>query len=360
VGAGAVGLAVGYALAARGESVVLMEKQAGVGQGVSSRNSEVIHSGLYYPTGSLRAQLCVDGRRKLYPFLQAHGVAHAKCGKLIVATENREIEQLEGIADRAMRNGVEGFSWLTGSEARALEPELACVAALLSPETGLMDSHGYMLALLGEIEANGGVLATHTPFLGAAPSEAGGFSIRTGGEAAARFNARMLVVAAGLGAQTSAAAIEGYPVGDIPRQRLGKGVYFRLVGRAPFQRLIYPPPVPGALGTHYTRDLGGQARFGPDLEFVDAENYDVDPAKARRFYVDIRRYWPALPDGALTPDFAAIRPKIHGPGEPQPDFRIDGSERHGLPGLVTLFGIESPGLTSSLAIGEMVAARLSD
>jgi L-2-hydroxyglutarate oxidase LhgO len=358
VGAGAVGLAVGYALAQRGQSVVVLEKEAGIGRGVSSRSSEVIHAGLYYPTGSLRARFCVEGRRALYGFLAAHGVDHAKCGKLVVAAEPAEIARLESVAAQAERNGVEGVSWLSGEAACALEPELACVAALASSETGILDSHGYMLALLGEIEDRGGALAFLTPFEGAAPLPGGGFEVRAGGASPARFATRALIVASGLGAQACAARIDGYPAGEIPKQSLGKGTYFRVDGRAPFQRLIYPPPIPGALGTHYTRDLAGRPRFGPDLAFVDAETYDVDPARADRFYADIRRYWPGLPDGALQPDYGAVRPKIHGPGEPQPDFRIDGPERHGLPGLVALFGIESPGLTCSLPIGEHVAQAL--
>ena len=360
VGAGAVGLAIGHALALRGQSVVMLEKEAGIGRGVSSRSSEVIHAGLYYPTDSLRARFCVEGRRRLYAFLAAHGVAHAKCGKLVVAAEPGEIARLESVAAQAERNGVEGLAWLSGKAACTLEPELACVAALASSETGILDSHGYMLALQGEIEDRTGTLAFRTPFEGAALLAGGGFSVRTGGQEPARFEVGALVIASGLGAQACATAIEGYPIDNIPRQHLGKGCYFRIDGRAPFQRLVYPPPIPGALGTHYTRDLAGRPRFGPDLAFVDTETYDVDPVRAERFYADIRRYWPGLRDGALQPDYGAIRPKIHGQGETQPDFRIDGSERHGLPGLITLFGIESPGLTCSLAIGDDVAQALSD
>jgi L-2-hydroxyglutarate oxidase LhgO len=359
VGAGAVGLAVGHALALRGMSVIVLERSSGIGQGISSRNSEVIHAGLYYPTKSLRAKLCVEGRRRLYRFLEAHGVAHEKCGKLIVAADDSEIPRLEALAAQGERNRVEGLAWLTGGEARALEPEVSAVAALLSTETGILDSHGYMLALLGEIEDRGGVVALRTPFLSAKPIPSGGFSVRAGGDEPADFSTSTLVISAGLGAQAAARAIAAYPVETIPRLHLGKGVYFKLNGRAPFKALVYPLPIPGALGTHYTRDLGGQGRFGPDLEFTEAESYDIDPARARAFGHAIRRYWPGLPLHALEPDYAAIRPKLHGPGEPQPDFRIDGPERHGLTGLVTLFGIESPGLTSSLAIGEHVAALLN-
>lgn len=358
VGAGAVGLACGYALARRGLSVVVLEKERAIGQGVSSRNSEVVHGGLYYPTGSLKARLCVSGRRALYPFLEAHKVAYRKCGKLVVATSADDTTRLEAIARQARENDVEGIAELDGKTAMAWEPGLACVAAVVSPESGVFDSHGYMLALVGEIESAGGAVVTATPFLGAAPRAESGFTIRAGGETPTALSARLLVTAPGLSAQAVAADIEGFPAARIPTRHLGKGVYFRLTGRAPFERLIYPPPIPGALGTHYRKDLGGQAVFGPDLAYVETEDYTVDPSRAAGFYAYVRKFWPGLPDGALAPDYAGIRPKLHGPGEPQPDFQIDGPDIHGLAGLVALFGIESPGLTSSLAIGEAVAARL--
>ncbi len=358
VGAGAVGLAIGYALARRGETVVVLEREATIGQGVSSRNSEVIHAGLYYPTGSLKARFCVEGRRRLYRFLSDHGVAFDRCGKLVVATSAEEIPRVEAVLTQAAANGVEGIERLTGAQAMAMEPELSAVEAILSPESGVFDSHAYMVALTGEIEAHEGAVVTRTPFLGAEPLAAGGFKVRIGGEAPAAFDASRLIISAGLGAQAAAASVEGYPRAAIPALHFGKGVYFRLAGRAPFQRLVYPPPIPGALGSHYRRDLGGQAHFGPDLQYVDGEDYDVDPGRAARFYEDVRRYWPGLRDGALEPDYAGIRPKLHGPGEPQPDFRLDGEAVHGLAGLVALFGIESPGLTSSLAIGEAVADGL--
>jgi L-2-hydroxyglutarate oxidase LhgO len=315
----------------------------------------VIHAGLYYPSGSLKARLCVEGRRLLYAFLQSHGVAYDRSGKLVVATEEAELPRLAAIEAQAHANGVEGVARLTAEEARTLEPELRTVGALLSAESGVLDSHGYMLALQGEIEDAGGAIALSTPFKSAAPLPGGGFRIRAGD---AELDARALVIAAGLGAQEAAFAVEGYPVAKIPKLHYGKGVYFALEGRAPFRRLIYPMPIPGALGTHYRRDLGGQARFGPDLAYVDAPDYAVDPGRASSFYETVRRFWPGLPDGALVPDYAGIRPKLHGPGEPQPDYRIDDAAVHGIPGLVTLFGIESPGLTSSLAIGEEVARRL--
>jgi len=360
VGAGAVGLACGYALARRGLSVVVLEKEAAIGQGVSSRNSEVAHGGLYYPTGSLKARFCVEGRRALYAFLDAHNVAYRRCGKIVVATAADEVERLEAIGRQAEANGVEGMQVLTGAQAMALEPGLKVVEALLSPQSGVIDSHGYMHALRGEIEGRGGAVVEATPFLGAEPLAGGGFRVRAGGEAPAELSVRLLVTAPGLSAQAVAAEIEGFPKALIPARHLGKGVYFRLAGKAPFDHLIYPPPIHGALGTHYRKDLGGQAVFGPDLAYVESEDYTVDPARADAFYSYIRRFWPGLPDGALTPDYAGIRPKIHGPDEPQPDFRLDGEAAHGLAGLVALFGIESPGLTSSLAIGEAVAGMLCD
>jgi L-2-hydroxyglutarate oxidase LhgO len=360
VGAGAVGLATGYAMARRGLSVVVLEKNAIIGEGVSARNSEVIHGGLYYPTGSLKARFCVAGRRALYGFLDDHKIAYRKCGKLVVACEEAQLPRVEAIAAQATANDVEGIRMLSGPETLALEPGLRAVASVLSPESGLFDSHGYMLALRGEIEDRGGALALNTPLLGATPLEDGGFVLRAGGEEATELRVRLLVTAPGLGAQSVAASIEGFPADKIPALHFGKGVYFRLIGKAPFEHLIYPPPIPGALGTHYRKDLGGQAVFGPDLAYVETEDYTVDPAKAADFESYIRQFWPGLPDNALSPDYAGLRPKIHGPGEPQPDFRLDGVEMHGIPGLMALFGIESPGLTSSLAIGEAVAARLMD
>lgn len=358
VGAGAVGLACGYALGRRGLSVAVLEQESTIGQGVSSRNSEVIHGGLYYSTGSLKARLCVEGRRRLYAFLDAHQIAYDRCGKLVVATAPQDIARLDAIYEQALINGVEGMAKLSKSEALALEPELFCEAALLSADSGVFDSHGYMLALQGEIEAAGGAVAMATPFEGAAPRDGGGFEVRAGGQEPARLTCRFLVAAPGLSAQSVAGSVEGFPRERIPPAHFGKGRYFRLQGKAPFARLVYPPPIPGALGTHYRRDLGGQAVFGPDLVYVDALDYSVDPAAAAEFYGYIRKFWPGLPEGALSPDYAGIRPKLHGPGEPQGDFRIDGAEVHGLAGLVALFGIESPGLTASLAIGEEVAARL--
>ncbi|MFZ5670540.1 MAG: NAD(P)/FAD-dependent oxidoreductase [Pseudomonadota bacterium] len=359
VGAGAVGLACGRALAGRGLSVAVLEKERAVGQGVSSRNSEVIHAGLYYPTGSLKARLCVEGRRALYAYLDSRHVDYRKCGKLVVATASDEVARLGAILDQARINEVEGMRRLTAAEAMALEPGLRCEGALLSPESGVFDSHGYMTALVGDIEAAGGAVVVATPFEGAEPLAGGGFRVRAGGETPTTLTTRLLVAAPGLSAQAAAAAIDGFPADRIPPRWFGKGVYFRLRGRAPFERLIYPPPIHGALGTHYRKDLGGQAVFGPDLEFVATEDYSVDPARAAAFAAYVRRFWPDVPEDRLAADYAGIRPKIHGPDDPQPDFRLDGPAAHGVPGLVALFGIESPGLTASLAIGEAVAAMLT-
>ena len=358
VGAGAVGLATGYALSRRGLSVLVLDSEAFIGSGVSSRNSEVIHGGLYYATGSLKARLCVQGRRALYAFLDTHGVEYDRCGKLVVATASEETAALDVIERQAGVNDVEGIRRLTGAEARALEPEVNAVEALLSPESGIFDSHGYMLALQGEIETAGGVVALNTPFEGASLLSGGGFELRTGGAEPAKLSVGRLVIAAGLQAQACAELVEPYPAERIPPLHYGKGNYFVLNAKAPFSRLVYPPPITGALGVHYKRDLAGRAHFGPDLEFVEAEDYTVPEARAAGFYAYIRKFWPGLPDGSLTPDYAGIRPKLHGPGEPQPDFVIDGPAEHGVEGLVALFGIESPGLTASLAVGEEAAVRL--
>lgn len=358
VGAGAVGLATAHALAKRGLSVVVLEKERLIGQGVSSRNSEVIHGGLYYPTGTLRARLCVEGRRALYPFLEAHHVPWERTGKLVVATSQDEIAAIEKVAAQAEINGVEGVSRMSGAQAMRLEPELACVEALFSRETGIFEAHGYMLALEGEIEDAGSAIARAAPFEGAEPLPGGGYRVRAGGEEPASLTARLLVISAGLGAQACADRIEGFPKGRIPKLYYAKGSYFAVAGKPPFGHLVYPPPIPGALGLHYKRDMGGRAHFGPDLEWVEHEDYVVDPARAALFYEKVRKFWPGLKDGALSPDFAGIRPKLHAQGQPQPDWDIAGPADHGLAGLVTLFGIESPGLTSSLAIGEHVAGML--
>ena len=358
VGAGAVGLACGYSLSRRGLAVLVLESESAIGQGVSSRNSEVIHGGLYYRADSLKSKLCVAGRRALYPFLEAHNVAYDRCGKLVVAANADEAARVDALFAQAQANGVEGMRKLSRAEVRALEPELKVEMALLSPQSGVFDTHGYMNALQGEIEGAGGVVVLSTLFEAARLLDGGGFHIVTGGAEPAQLTSRLLIETAGLSAQAVAARVEGFPEEKIPPAHYGKGVYFRLQGRAPFRHLVYPPPHPGALGIHYRRDLGGQAVFGPDLTYVETLDYSVDPAAASRFYAAIRKYWPELPDGSLAPDYAGIRPKIHGPNEAQPDYRIDGPLVHGIPGLVALFGIESPGLTCSLAIGEEVSRIL--
>jgi L-2-hydroxyglutarate oxidase LhgO len=354
VGAGAVGLACGHALARAGRSVAVLERQRRIGAGVSSRNSEVIHSGLHYAPGSLKARLCVEGRRLLYDFLERHQVAFEKCGKLIVATQDSELPAIEALAARGQANGVEGVTRLDARQTLAMEPALRTVGALHCTQSGVFDAHGYMDALAGEIEAHGGAVVLDSPFLGATPG-AQGVRVRIGGEEPSTVTTRWLILAPGLQAQQCAALVEGFPAQRIAPLYLGKGSYFALSGAAPFRRLIYPPPIPGALGIHYRRDLGGQARFGPDLQFVDTEDYTVDPARASYFEDYVRRFWPGLPAGALSPDYAGIRPKLHGPGAPQGDFVVE----QAVEGVIALFGIESPGLTASLAIGEHVA-RLAD
>ena len=355
VGAGVVGLAAARALALRGHEVVVAEAAAAIGTGISSRNSEVVHGGMYYPTGSLRAHHCVTGRRLLYAYCAAHGVAYRRCGKLIVATSDDERVRVEAIHAQGLANDVDGLELIDGGTARALEPQLSCVAALLSRETGIVDSHGYMLALCGDIEDRGGAIAFNTR-VEAMTRHDGRWSVRFDGGDVFDFDA--VVGSAGLGAQALARRIEGYPPARVPRLVLAKGNYFSYAGRPAFTRLIYPMPVDGGLGVHVTLDLAGRMRFGPDTEWIERENYDVDPRRADQFYARVRTYWPGLPDGTLTPDYAGIRPKLSGRGEPQADFLIEGPAEHGLDGLVLLFGIESPGLTSSLSLAEDVAGRL--
>jgi L-2-hydroxyglutarate oxidase LhgO len=359
VGAGVIGLAVGRAAATRGHDVIIAESEGAIGTGISSRNSEVVHAGIYYPTGSLRARHCVRGRRALYEYSASHGVPHRKCGKLIVATKPAEIAKMESLHAQALTNGVEGMQLLEAAEAKKLEPALFCVAALLSPETGIVDSHRLMLALQGEIEDRGGAIALRTPITGLSPAAGGGWEVRYGGVESGALTVDAVVNSAGLGAQALARATEGYPLVRVPRQVLAKGNYYQYAGRPVFSRLIYPAPVEGGLGTHVTLDLAGRMRFGPDVEWIDAINYDVDPRRADSFCASIRTYFPGLRDGALMPDYCGIRPKLTGRGEPAADFMIDGPAEHSLPGLVHLFGIESPGLTSALSIADDVMQRLS-
>jgi L-2-hydroxyglutarate oxidase LhgO len=350
VGAGVIGLAIARALALAGHEVFVLESADRIGTGTSSRNSEVIHAGIYYQPGSLKARLCLEGRERLYAYCAERGVGVEKCGKLIVAADAREDDKLADIAATAARNGVDDLQALTAAQAKALEPALACTSALLSPSTGIIDSHAYMLALRMDAEAKGAMFVFEAPALGATPCE-DGFVVRVGGREPTDIGCRYFFNAAGLEAPRLAHKIEGLADAHVPQFYFSKGNYFVLSGRAPFRRLIYPIPVPGGIGIHLTLDLGHQARFGPDVEALETIDYAVDPSRADAFYATIRRYWPDLQDGALQPAYAGIRPKI-GAANAVQDFVFQGPQDHGLPGLVNLFGIESPGLTSSLAIAD--------
>lgn len=363
IGAGVVGLAVARALAQTGRDVVVLEKERAIGTGVSARNSEVVHAGLYYPTGSLKAQLCVRGKALLYELCATHGVAVKMCGKLVVATDEAQLPGLHALLAKAQANGVPA-ELLSGEQARAIEPALACLAAVHSPTTGIVDSHGLMLALQGDLERAGGCVAFESAVVGGRVSDPSSegvvLAVQSPGQGTTDVQATTVVNAAALYATAVAHSIQGLDAAHIPTAHFAKGSYYTLEGRAPFTHLIYPAPQDAWLGVHLTLDLGGQAKFGPDLEWLnaatpDAIDYTVDPERAKGFYAEVRRYWPGLPDGALSPGYSGVRPKIYGPGQAAPDFRIDGPAVHGVPGLVNLFGIESPGLTSSLAIGEHVA-----
>ncbi len=353
IGAGVIGLAVARRLAQAGREVIILEAAEGIGTVTSSRNSEVIHAGIYYPAGSLMARMCVGGKRALYEYCADHGIPHRNCGKLIVATTPKETLRLQSIRAHAEANGVLDLQTLSGDAARALEPALNCDAALLSPSTGIVDSHAFMLALRGDAEAAGAACAFHTPLLHARAA-ADRIELDAGGSAPISLACRLLINAAGLAAPAVARSVDGMPIDLIPPAYLAKGNYFSCSARAPFTHLIYPVPEPGGLGVHLTLDMAGQARFGPDVEWVDAIDYAVDPARAERFYPAIRRYWPTLPDGALMPSYSGMRPKIVPPAVAVQDFLIQGPLDHGVAGLINLFGIESPGLTSSLAIANYV------
>ena len=360
VGAGVVGLAVARALALAGREVIVLEAETAFGTGISSRNSEVIHAGIYYPSGSQRAGLCVRGKHLLYDYCASHGVAHQRCGKLIVATNAEELPALDRLRATAIANGVSDLQPLSAAQAIALEPALHCVGALLSPSTGIVDSHGLMLALLGDAERAGAVLALGSRVhRGRITPQGIELDVHSADADPMTLRAACVVNSAGLDAPALARALAGLAPAQVPREHLAKGCYFTLSGRAPFSRLVYPAPGQSShLGVHLTLDLGGQARFGPSFEWVEQIDYSVDPAGAGAFYAEVRRYWPGLADGTLQPGYAGLRPKISGPGEAAADFRIDGVETHGVPGLVNLFGIESPGLTASLAIAEQVLALL--
>lgn len=355
IGAGVIGLAVARQLAMAGREVVIVEAESAIGQHTSSRNSEVIHAGLYYPPGSLKARLCVAGRQRLYDYCAQRAIPHRRCGKLIVAVDEAELPRLQALQQRAAANGVTDLCWLDAEQLQSLEPALQAHAALLSPSTGILDSHGLMLALLADAETHGATLALNSPLHGGRVA-GDGLELDIAGM---RLQAHLTVNAAGLWAPRVAASLVGVPRETIPTPYYARGAYFALQGRSPFQHLIYPLPEAGGLGTHLTLDLAGQARFGPDMEWVDRIDYQVDPARADRFYAGVRRWWPALPEQALAPAYAGIRPKIVGPGAADADFLIQGPAQHGVPGLLQLYGIESPGLTASLALAEYAAATLT-
>jgi L-2-hydroxyglutarate oxidase LhgO len=354
IGAGVVGLAVARALAVRGRETLLIEAAGTIGTGISSRNSEVIHAGIHYPPGSAKATLCVAGRRRLYEYCAARGIEHRRCGKLIVATDETQVSSLERIDATARANGVADLRWLTAAEAQGLEPALSCVRALLSPSTGIIDSHGFMLALQGDLEEAGGTVVFRSPVT-RGHCEQNRIYLTAGEDESVELAAKVVINGAGLHAQEVARRIRGIPAESIPPSYFAKGNYYVMQGKAPFRHLIYPVPEPGGLGVHLTLDLAGQAKFGPDVEWIEQLDYTVDPARAERFYHVVRRYWPGLPDAALQPGYAGIRPKLSGPGAAAADFLIQGPEAHGVQGLINLYGIESPGMTAALAIAEQVA-----
>jgi L-2-hydroxyglutarate oxidase LhgO len=357
IGAGVVGLATASALARRGRDVLVLEAEAAIGTGTSSRNSEVIHAGIYYPTGSLKARLCVAGRERLYAYCATHNVEHRRTGKLIVATSEAERPQLEHYRRQATLNGAGDLEWVDRDHVRRLEPEVECVAALWSPRTGIVDSHGFMLALQGDLEARGGAIVVRCPVLGG-HADTDAIVLESGGEAPMTLRARTVVNCAGLLATEVSRSIDGVRAASVPECRYAKGHYYTLAGRAPFRHLVYPVAVSGGLGIHVTLDLGGQARFGPDVEWLETIDYSFDDSRRSEFASAIRRYYPALDADRLQPGYTGIRPKLVTPGEPAADFVVAGREQHGVPGYVALYGIESPGLTAALALGEYVADRL--
>jgi L-2-hydroxyglutarate oxidase LhgO len=361
IGAGVVGLAVARAIALSstfaGKDLLVLDAANAIGTGTSSRNSEVIHAGIYYPAGSLKAQLCVQGRAMLYDYCVERGIGHKRCGKLIVATNDAQVTQLQGIIAKAAANGVHDLTLLTREEARALEPQLECVAAVYSPSTGIIDSHALMLSLQGDFENAGGLTVLNSAVAGVfIAADAIKIVMKDGAE----ILTKTLVNAAGLSAPLIARSMQGFDPKLVPQAYYAKGSYFTLSGKSPFSRLIYPVPEAAGLGVHLTLDLGGQAKFGPDVEWVQsADDLVVNPARGDAFYAEVRKYWPDLQDGALIAGYAGMRPKINSPAEAAADFMIQGPQDHGVKGLVNLFGIESPGLTSSMAIGALVAGMLT-
>jgi L-2-hydroxyglutarate oxidase LhgO len=358
IGAGVVGLAIARQLAMSGREVIVLEAQDTIGTETSSRNSEVIHAGIYYPTGSLKARSCVQGKQLLYAYCAEHGVPHRRCGKLIVATGEEQTATLEQIRAKADANGVHDLQWLEPAAVKELEPEVFCTAALLSPSTGIIDSHALMLAFQGDAEDHGAMIAFKAPLL-AARVEDGGIALEVGGEAAMALQAEVVVNSAGLHAPAVARKIAGLDPGHVPQAYFCKGNYYTLAGARPFTRLVYPVPEQAGLGIHVTIDMGGQVRFGPDVEWIERVDYDVDPRRAEVFYGAVRKYYPGLKDGAIEPGYAGIRPKIGPKGAPAADFIVQGPATHGIPGLVNLFAIESPGLTSALALAGEVELALA-
>lgn len=358
IGAGVIGLAVAREMAGAGFETVVLEQEHRAGTSTSSRNSEVIHAGVHYAPASLKARTCVTGKALLYDYGRERGIGHSRCGKLIVATADEQVPALRQIIDNAQANGVDDLELLDRSQALRLEPELECIAAILSPSTGIIDSHALMISLQGDVERAGGAVAVASPVTGGTVT-GDGILLTVGGDDGVEILSQRVINCAGLGAVEVAAGIAGVPPTSVPTVHWAKGNYFSCDVRAPFSRLIYPVPHPYALGVHLTLDLGGRARFGPDMEWVTDIDYDVDPARAGSFYGEIRRYWPGLPDDSLSPAYSGIRPKLQGPGDGPRDFAILGPGDHGVPGLVNLFGIESPGLTACLAIARHVASLIT-
>jgi L-2-hydroxyglutarate oxidase LhgO len=359
VGAGVVGLAIGRELARTGRDVVVIEREGAVGTATSSRNSCVIHAGIYYPVNSLKARLCVRGKALLYDYCEERGVPYDRCGKLLVATTEAEVRELQFYRQNAASNGAGELRWLDSGDVAELEPEVRCIAALHSTTSGIVDVHELMLALHADIEASGGQVVLNTTLL-RGETIAGGFALTLACPREVRMTCRSLVNAAGLEAPAVAARTVGLDAAHIARAWYARGHYYALGGTPPFRRLVYPMPEGGGLGIHATLDLAGRVRFGPDVEWIDGVDYRFGADRSEDFAAAIRRYYPALDRERLTADYTGIRPKIYGPGEPASDFRIDSADRHGIPGLINLFGIESPGLTAALAIGNLVASLLAN
>lgn len=366
IGAGVIGLAVAREMALQGRETILLERESSFGTISSARNSEVIHAGIYYPQNSLKAKLCVEGNHLLYEYCRAHQVATQAYGKLIVATHDSQINDLQALLYKAQNNDVPEVKLISGEQAKALEPQLQCVAALVSASTGVVDSHSYMLSLLGGFEDAGGMVAYQSPLLSAKPigkNAEGGFELEIGGADGMNIQTKLLINCAGLSAPAIAQCIEGLPKERIPKAYFAKGNYFSLSGKSPFSHLIYPVPEPGGLGVHLTLDMGGQAKFGPDVEWLEIEaegqiDYSVDVRRGEGFYAAVRTYWPGLKDGALQADYSGVRAKIVPLNAPAGDFCFNGPQQHYLQGLFNLYGFESPGLTSSLAIARHLEALI--